>query len=258
MIVNFYFSHMLNCIYDCRYCFLQGMYRSANYLLFVNYEDFMSEIHSTAKEHEKLGENSYFFSGYDCDSMALDSITGFLEEFLPFFEQNPKAFLELRTKSIAIKQLLNRKPFENCVVAFSLSPDSISKAVEYKVPPLKNRIQALKQLANAGWKIGLRFDPLIYANNFNELYQELFEMVFANLPNSQLHSISLGPLRFPKAMFDRVQKLYPKEKLFAFPMEKRLGSYSYPQEIEENMTISIKEMLSKYADQEKFFKCSPL
>ena len=22
---NFYFSHMLNCIYDCRYCFLQGM-----------------------------------------------------------------------------------------------------------------------------------------------------------------------------------------------------------------------------------------
>src|SRR5690606_36160673 len=23
---NFYFSHMLNCLYDCRYCFLQGMY----------------------------------------------------------------------------------------------------------------------------------------------------------------------------------------------------------------------------------------
>ena len=23
---NYYFSHMFNCIYDCRYCFLQGMY----------------------------------------------------------------------------------------------------------------------------------------------------------------------------------------------------------------------------------------
>ena len=41
---NYYFSHMLNCIYDCRYCFLQGMYRSANYVLFVNYEDFQNEI----------------------------------------------------------------------------------------------------------------------------------------------------------------------------------------------------------------------
>ena len=36
--LNYYFSHMLNCIYDCRYCFLQGMYRSAHYVVFVNYE----------------------------------------------------------------------------------------------------------------------------------------------------------------------------------------------------------------------------
>ena len=41
---NFYFSHMYNCIYDCRYCFLQGMYSSANYVIFVNFEDFFGEI----------------------------------------------------------------------------------------------------------------------------------------------------------------------------------------------------------------------
>ena len=35
---NFYFSHMYNCIYDCRYCFLQGMFSSANYVIFVNFE----------------------------------------------------------------------------------------------------------------------------------------------------------------------------------------------------------------------------
>ena len=37
---NYYFSHMLNCLYDCSYCFLQGMFYSANYLIYVNYEDF--------------------------------------------------------------------------------------------------------------------------------------------------------------------------------------------------------------------------
>ena len=41
------FSHMYNCIYDCRYCFLQGMYSSANYVLFVNYEDFFKAISDT-------------------------------------------------------------------------------------------------------------------------------------------------------------------------------------------------------------------
>ena len=35
---------MLNCIYDCKYCFLQGMFRSANFVIFVNYESFMNEI----------------------------------------------------------------------------------------------------------------------------------------------------------------------------------------------------------------------
>jgi len=41
---NHYFSHMLNCVYDCRYCFLQGMFRSAHYVLFVNYESFQDDI----------------------------------------------------------------------------------------------------------------------------------------------------------------------------------------------------------------------
>ena len=50
---NFYFSHMYNCIYDCRYCFLQGMYSSANFVLFVNYEDFDIKIKSLIKEHNK-------------------------------------------------------------------------------------------------------------------------------------------------------------------------------------------------------------
>ena len=35
---------MYNCIYDCKYCFLQGLYSSANYLVFVNYEDFLNQI----------------------------------------------------------------------------------------------------------------------------------------------------------------------------------------------------------------------
>ena len=49
---GFYFSHMLNCVYDCRYCFLQGMYRSANYVLFSNFEEFAEQIYSTGSSLE--------------------------------------------------------------------------------------------------------------------------------------------------------------------------------------------------------------
>ena len=98
---NFYFSHLLNCLYDCRYCFLQGMYPSAHYVLFVNFDDFKRHI----KEKTELSkEPSWFFSGYDCDSLALESVTGFAN-FLPFFRELPNAWIELRTKSVAIQSL---------------------------------------------------------------------------------------------------------------------------------------------------------
>ena len=102
---NFYFSHMLNCLYDCRYCFLQGMYLSANYTLFVNYEVFQEAIDTTLSSLPD-DQKATFFSGYDCDSLAMESVTGFVKVFLPFFRERPRALLELRTKSVRIKELV--------------------------------------------------------------------------------------------------------------------------------------------------------
>lgn len=56
---NCYFSHMLYCLYDCRYCFLQGMYQSTNYVLFVNYEAFQDEIRHLCADSPSEGMISY-------------------------------------------------------------------------------------------------------------------------------------------------------------------------------------------------------
>lgn len=144
---NYYFSHMLNCIYDCRYCFLQGMYRSANYVVFVNYDDFFTDI---KKQSEQCDEPSWYFSGYDCDSLALEPLTHFIDSCLDSFSNMPQAMLEIRTKSTQIRSLLARPAINNCVVAYSLSPDSIVNAEEHKTPSLNKRIAALKSLQEHG------------------------------------------------------------------------------------------------------------
>ena len=253
---NVYFSHMLNCIYDCRYCFLQGMYRSAHYLLFVNYEDFQTAIETTLK-NESTDDPVYFFSGYDCDSLALESVTHFVEEFIPFFRNNPQAVLELRTKSINLNVLLKEEPIPNCVVAFSFTPDNISKNLEHGVPPVKSRINAMKKLAKLGWLLGLRFDPLIYHKGWEENYVKLFQFVFEQIPESSIHSVSLGPLRFPTNMFDTITRLYPEEKLFAGPLEKRNGMMSYKKEIEDEMHLFCSNKLKSYIPESLFFACTP-
>ena len=50
---NYYFSYMYNCIFDCKYCFLQGLYSSANYVIFINYEDFYKEIKKISDNNKK-------------------------------------------------------------------------------------------------------------------------------------------------------------------------------------------------------------
>ena len=250
---NYYFSHMLNCLYDCRYCFLQGMYQSANYVLFVNYEDFQQEIKQLCVNSP--AEDIHFFSGYDCDSLALEPVTGFAEQFLPFFEHIPNAWLELRTKSTQVRSLLNREPLPRCVVAFSLSPREIAAKVEDKAPSLQRRLDAMSKLQEQGWQLGLRFDPMIYQANYQQQYQQLFERVFSRIHLNQLHSVTLGAFRLPEKFFKKMQKLYPDEKLFASPLANQYGMISYKQDLEQEMMNYCTGQLLSYIPLTKFFPC---
>ncbi len=250
---NYYFSHMLNCLYDCRYCFLQGMFQSANYVLFVNFEAFQADIQQIC--NATPDEEIHFFSGYDCDSLALEPVTGFAEHFLPSFAEIPNAWLELRTKSTQIRSLLNRKSFPRCIVAFSLSPDEIAKKVEDKAPTLSRRLDALCKLQEHGWMIGLRFDPLIYQTTYQQDYKTFFEQVFSRISLDRLHSVSLGVFRLPANYFKKIHKLYPEVKLFSGPLETQNKSTSYQQEIEAEMMRYCTDQILNYIPASKFFPC---
>jgi len=253
---NFYFSHMLNCLYDCRYCFLQGMYQSAHYVLFVNYEDFAASIIATGKQ--AVGADSHFFAGYDCDSLALEPVTGFCEFILPVFASLPSALLELRTKSTQIRTLLKTDPLPNCVIAFSLSPGSIASALEHKAPSIQRRIAAIQQLQQHGWQIGLRFDPLIYQDGFEQDYLDLFSSVFSQLNTDQIHSVSLGSFRLPKAFFQKIERLYPEELLIASPLEQKNGIVSYHTDLKDRLLAFCRDEILRWLPEQKFFPCEPL
>ena len=251
---NYYFSHMYNCIYDCRYCFLQGMYSSANYVVFVNFEDFDNEIQKIIK----LNYNSKitFFSGYDCDSLALENVTGFAKHIIPLFKKHSEVDIEFRTKSIQIDPFSSITPQENFIIAYSLMPDLISKSLDNKTPSILKRINAMSLLASKGWKIGLRFDPLIHGKNWKYLYEELIDIVFKSIPRESIHSVSFGALRFPKQMFKDIFKLYPDEPLFSGPLSLNKGIVSYNNQIKEEMTFFCQTLTAKYINKSQIFKCS--
>jgi len=251
---NYYFSHLLNCLYDCRYCFLQGMYRSAHHVLYVNYEDFGTDIDALLTEAGN--EPSWFFSGYDCDSLAMEPVSAFVEHFLPFFSRRPLAHIELRTKSTQIRNLLKRAPIPNAVIAFSFTPEEVSRALEHKVPTLERRLQAMLQLQQAGWRLGLRFDPLIYQPGYQAHYRGLFQQLFSRLNSEQLHSVSLGPFRLPRGFFRNIVRLYPDEPLFAGCFSDTRGMVSYPPTLEREMTAFCTRELLQHIPESLLYPCT--
>ncbi len=250
---NYYFAHMLNCIFDCRYCFLQGMYKSANYVVFVNFEDFFKKIEHIIVKNNKF--KATFFSGYDCDSLASDNLTGFATSALNFFKKYPNVNIEFRTKSTYISPFKNNRPIENCIIAYSFTPEIISKTLESGVPNLSKRIKSILYLAQSGWKIGFRFDPLIYFKEWRKHYQSLFDIIFSSIPRESIHSVSYGTLRFPNHMFKNIEKLYPEEKLFFFNKNIENNVATYPKSIEEEIKEFCVNKLSEHIDTKKIFSC---
>lgn len=252
---GFYFSHMLNCLYDCRYCFLQGMYRSAHYVLFVNYEDFADELQQRMQAQLAKSGTAVYYSGYDCDSLALEPVSRFCEYFLPIFRNNPEAMLEIRTKSTQVRRLLEVDPMPNCVVAMSLSSEQAGQRWEHKVPALSKRLDALRRLQQQGWSVALRFEPIIAEDGVVADYAALFDTVFSVLDADKLHTVSLGEFRMPIGFHKTLVKLYPDEHLFAREMRVDEGMASLAGGGDE-LLRAIESRLQSYVAPGQYYRCA--
>lgn len=250
---SFYFSHMLNCVYDCRYCFLQGMYRSANYVLFVNYEDFAMALVESIN-HDS--DSRVFYSGYDCDSLALEPVSNFCRFFIPLFAKYPQATLEIRTKSTQIRGLLETPPIPNCIIAMSFTSQDATQKWEHKVPSISKRIDALKKLQKAGWQIAIRFEPLIFEEGYHRQYQQLFTDIFTELDAARIHSVSTGLFRMPVDYHRKIVKLYPDEALFARATDTRNGMVSLRCEQEAAHLQRIEELLFGFISPQQYYRCA--
>lgn len=253
---NYYFSHLYNCPYDCEYCFLQGMYRSAQFVMFVNFEDFQSAIKQKIKDCH--GESVTFFSGYDNDSLAMEPVTHFAQEFIPWFSQFENAFMELRTKSAHTKVFENLTPSPNIICAFTLSPEIIQKKWEARTAPLKARIEAIKKLQSRGWNIGIRIEPVIRCQDWEKHYGDLFDTIESEIDCTKIANIYFGQFRLPKDFFKKMHKMHPQSTLFTKYYELRdNGEISYSKDQTEEMFEFIMKRSQKIIENNKIYSsCS--
>ncbi|MEX1099262.1 MAG: spore photoproduct lyase family protein, partial [Bacteriovoracaceae bacterium] len=208
---HFYFIHAYNCIYECEYCYLQGYFNSPDVVLFINHEEIAREMQKVLDAHP--AQTVWFHAGEFSDSLALSHITGELEAYWDFFKSNPRAKLELRTKSVNIKRLNKLEPLPNVYASFSLSPKKAAKERELKTPGLSSRLKAIKELKDSGHQIGIHFDPVVYHENVFKEYEELFLRLKEIQDLKTFSYFSLGVVRFTPDVFRETKKNYPNSPM---------------------------------------------
>ena len=251
---NYYFSHLLNCPFDCRYCFLQGKFSSAYHVLFVNYEDFLSELTALVNQHD---DTVHIFSGYDCDSLALEPVSGFSDWLINELPQDNAYLVELRTKSTQIRQLRRTQANDSCLIAYSLSPQIVIDNFEHGTANLAERLSALQELQNNGWRIGLRIDPLIDFEGCEPIYNAFFAEINQRLSLCDVHSITLGTLRFPEAYFKKIQTLYPNNALLASVEQNGPNTCGYSPGVSQSLLKLAYQFLSQHIESSRIFVHHP-
>ena len=237
---HFYYSPgVMNCIYDCEYCFLKGMYPGSDICIFTDLEETFSEIDSLLKEHPV-----YVCASYNTDLTALESITGYVRRWCEKAAETEGLSVELRSKCARTDIYGDLPVSDRVIFAFTLSPDEIRDRFEKGTPDLGARINALNAAMNAGFPVRICFDPMIYVRNWREIYSAMVEKVASETDLSKVRDISIGTFRISDQYLKNMRKKFGESAVAQYPYVNENGYYRYPDEVRNAMEDHIKNLLT--------------
>ena len=247
----YYITPILNCLYNCDYCFLQGMYPSGNIVVFVNEADLMNSIKIKLKELDFLLGPMIVSISYNTDLMAMEKIIPMTSRWIKFAKAEDNLKIEIRTKSALFSSIKNIKPSKNIILSWTISPEIICKKYESTAPPLSSRIESIKMAMDAGWKVRLCFDPVILVDDWYKIYTQFFEQTFELLDYQKLQDITLGVFRMNKDYFNNVRKRDTKSDLYYSDYVNEDSTITIEKEQRTIVLKRLKDRIVKYIPKEK-------
>lgn len=245
----YYCCTALNCMYDCSYCWLKGMYPTAHIVFFVNLEDFFADVRELLSRHPV-----YLCIAYETDLLPLESVFHQVEAWHTFAKDEKNLTIELRTKCASFSTLNKLTALNNFIIAYTLSPDPVIKAFENGTPALAERIRAVNWCIDNGYPVRLCFDPLLYVKGAKELYTEMAETVVRNVDISKVKDISIGTFRMSNQYLKNMRRRFPDSAVVQYPYETDGGYSHYPHRVIDDMENALCNVLLPYVCKEKIYR----
>jgi spore photoproduct lyase len=200
-----HFSPYGFCPYGCTYCYLagtQGVRFSPTVKIFLNLPEILDEVDHIARQ---LAKPTAFYLGKLQDGLALDSLTGYSRQIVPFFAKHSLARLTLLTKSADISNLLDLDHRGHSILSWTVNPQVVVEAFEQNTPSLEERIRAMESCIQTGYPVRAVVMPIIPMPGWEDIYGEFFEHLLGRI---RLSRLTLGSIcSYPQAMRLTEQKL---------------------------------------------------
>lgn len=249
----YYTSCVMNCVFDCEYCYLKGMYPSANLVVFVNLEDIFAEVEKRLAAHPV-----YLCVSYDTDLLALEHLTGYAARWIEFVlrmnTDGQRLRIELRTKGTGGGLWQTVRPEAGVICAFTISPQQVIDAYEHGTASLAGRLAGAEAAMEQGFSVRLCFDPMIYCSDWKKHYDAMFAQVCGTLDLEKLSDVSVGTFRISQDYLKKMRKNEPDSAVVQFPYQNDSGVYHYPTALMEEMEQYMTEKLAAYLPAERIFR----
>lgn len=245
----YYTSCVMNCIYNCEYCYLKGMYPSGNLVIFINIEDIFAELEEILAKHDV-----YLCVSYDTDLMALEDMTGFVRAWNDFVRTHQGLRIEIRTKCGRTDLWDRLVPNENVIFSFTLSPERIRKECEHGTAALSERIRCAAKAMENGFPVRLCFDPIIYCTDWQRQYDAMLDQVAGQIDMSQVWDVSVGSFRISQDYMKKLRRSQRDSAVVQFPFVNDGGVYHYPDRLMNEMERHVVDRIREWIPEEKIFR----
>lgn len=245
----YYCCTAMNCVYDCSYCWLKGMYAGAALTVFVNLEDYFAEADKILKEHPL-----YLCIAYESDLVPLEPVLHQIAEWHRFAHQREGLTIEIRTKCARTDLWKQLDPDIRIIPAFTLSPQTVIEKMEHGTPSLSERLKAVRVCTERGYQVRLCFDPLLFLPGWEEIYRDMVRTVLQETDPAGIRDISIGTFRMSASYLKNMRRRFPDEAVVQYPYETDMGYCHYPNELRERMELVVCRELERVYPAGKIYR----
>ena len=217
------FDLAAGCPAHCQYCYLAGSLAGPPIIrAYANLPEILAELapllgqgQVTSQDAARAGEGTTFEASCYTDPLGIEHITGALAETIRHFGAwEAPVQLRFTTKYDGVAPLLGLPHGRRTRIRFSVNAAGAER-FEGGAPRMAQRLSAMRQMALAGYRIGLTIAPIMPVPDWREGYDRLLEncaAALAGVPDPDL-TVELITHRFTETSREVLRGWYPGSML---------------------------------------------